>query len=203
MNDMQVSKDGAIEMPPKAVVALLDRSGPEERHRLLKAGVPYDLYLQTDAWGTLRAEALARTDGQCVVCLSRERVEVHHRHYNNIGRERLLDLIVLCREHHFHLHLGEAVEDTVSNFPSEKMQQALQVLNIPDPRANTFSPQSPLNATRWQRQLGPKALVEVMLQVLYSEGERSGAALRELPPPHNASLGPLDDDDEDEEEAPF
>jgi hypothetical protein len=63
----------------------------------------YLRYLQTDWWRQLRARALELAGNLCQMpgCRSAKRLEVHHRHYETIGREDpAADLIVLCHRHH-------------------------------------------------------------------------------------------------------
>jgi hypothetical protein len=43
---------------------------------------------------------------QCTVCGSRDRLEVHHRHYRTLYRESVLDLDLLCHDCHSKHHEG-------------------------------------------------------------------------------------------------
>jgi 5-methylcytosine-specific restriction endonuclease McrA len=43
-------------------------------------------------------------NGKKHLCLSRERLEVHHLSYARLGREELSDLITLCHECHKAVH---------------------------------------------------------------------------------------------------
>lgn len=67
-------------------------------------GMPYKDYLKTDAWAYTRKRAIARAQGRCQVCNGDSRLNVHHRTYKNLGRERRADVIVLCRECHALFH---------------------------------------------------------------------------------------------------
>lgn len=72
-------------------------------------------YLASEHWQQRRAEALDFAEHRCQIC-NREQneldegsiLDVHHRTYERIGRERLADLTVLCRACHarFHERLG-------------------------------------------------------------------------------------------------
>ena len=62
----------------------------------------YDLYIQSDEWKEKRREVLER-DGFLCICGQRA-ILVHHKRYDNIGREPLSDLVALCEECHFDLH---------------------------------------------------------------------------------------------------
>lgn len=66
--------------------------------------VDYQEYLQSPAWKFKRECVLAFWDHSCALCSSPERVEVHHRTYERLGRELLTDLIVLCEKCHEEHH---------------------------------------------------------------------------------------------------
>lgn len=51
-------------------------------------------------WARVRDEVLKRDGYQCRLCEAEARLEVHHRHYRNWGRELLDDLTTLCRRCH-------------------------------------------------------------------------------------------------------
>jgi hypothetical protein len=70
---------------------------------LLKA-IPYRAYLQTDHWKDVRKGALARADGRCQVCNSKENLHTHHRTYARRGEEHPADVIVLCADCHRTFH---------------------------------------------------------------------------------------------------
>lgn len=59
-------------------------------------------YLASDVWATQRM-LLHAHDGPfaCFVCGATEPIELHHRSYDNIGRERIVvDIVPLCVAHH-------------------------------------------------------------------------------------------------------
>jgi 5-methylcytosine-specific restriction endonuclease McrA len=61
----------------------------------------YTLYLRSEAWRAKRLEVLARAGWTCERCgLTGVRLDVHHRHYRNLGDEPLEDLQALCRPCH-------------------------------------------------------------------------------------------------------
>lgn len=68
------------------------------------ARLPYNLYLRTQHWKQMRALAIDRYGRTCVLCDGDDNVNVHHRTYERIGRERLDDLVVLCRKCHASHH---------------------------------------------------------------------------------------------------
>jgi hypothetical protein len=60
----------------------------------------YLAYLQSDHWKEMRRLALEYADYRCQLCNSPECLEVHHRTYERMGRERLADLVALCADCH-------------------------------------------------------------------------------------------------------
>jgi hypothetical protein len=60
----------------------------------------YQDYLRSPEWQNKRTWALKWADYRCQVCNSPDRLEVHHRTYQNLGQELPGDLTVLCHKHH-------------------------------------------------------------------------------------------------------
>lgn len=66
--------------------------------------MPYRDYLTTDHWQATRAHAVDASDGRCALDSRHKAENVHHRTYERRGRERLDDLIVLCKSCHSKFH---------------------------------------------------------------------------------------------------
>ncbi|RKU22958.1 hypothetical protein C6499_19170 [Candidatus Poribacteria bacterium] len=69
--------------------------------------MPYEEYLQTPEWKQRTRMMRARFDNRCQTCNSNgggRPLEVHHRHYDDVGYEKPTDLTVLCRECHQLIH---------------------------------------------------------------------------------------------------
>ena|SRR6266566_2089291 len=60
----------------------------------------YHAYLRSPEWQALRYAVLQRSGGWCERCRGRRAVDVHHRTYARKYRERLRDLVHLCRDCH-------------------------------------------------------------------------------------------------------
>jgi hypothetical protein len=61
----------------------------------------YDEYLETPEWKATRKETLALASHRCNRCgQSRDVMHVHHRTYQNLGREQPEELEVLCPQCH-------------------------------------------------------------------------------------------------------
>lgn len=63
-------------------------------------------YLKSEAWKTVRLEALARANGYCNICSARSLSnDAHHFHYpKNIWNTKVDHLVILCRECHRLVH---------------------------------------------------------------------------------------------------
>lgn len=79
----------------------------------------YKDYLNTDHWKELREAKLLDVDFRCEKCRRKSQLEVHHRHYNTYGHERLSDLQVLCRNCHQGHHDAEFAHQTREARPKE------------------------------------------------------------------------------------
>lgn len=67
-------------------------------------GVPYRVYVRSDAWAAVKARyRKSKLPQKCVVCQSAV-VDIHHKTYDRLGAERLTDLVPLCRKHHDRVH---------------------------------------------------------------------------------------------------
>ena len=66
----------------------------------------YD-YLKSPRWQRKRRQRLKHDKYRCRTCWSTKRLEVHHCTYDRLGREKLDDLITLCRDCH------QAVSDSI------------------------------------------------------------------------------------------
>jgi len=93
----------------------------DERHLL------YEQYLQSPQWRAIREQKLAEAGYRCEFdavggdegwifeqdddgrCSTTDGLEVHHLTYDNLGRERMEDLKVLCVRHHALTHAMTAI----------------------------------------------------------------------------------------------
>ena len=113
--------DKAIDLYPDFSEAAIFRA--EVWHCLLKSlGGAYENYLKSPAWKVKRGAVIQRDGGQCVC--SAQATEVHHKTYNNIGKEPLSDLVALCKECHDREH-----EPYVPSDPQPSTQPAPGVLS--------------------------------------------------------------------------
>jgi len=56
----------------------------------------YKQYLLSPGWKKLQLQALQEANFKCEMCGSDTNLKCHHKNYNNLYRESLNDLIILC-----------------------------------------------------------------------------------------------------------
>lgn len=67
--------------------------------------MPYDEYLKTEHWITIRNRELEKSGHRCRLCNSPVEVVVHHRSYHSRGtKDEHEDLVTLCRKCHRKFH---------------------------------------------------------------------------------------------------
>lgn len=66
--------------------------------------VPYETYLSSTTWKSIRRQVLARDGYRCQRCGGRTGLQIHHLTYERRGRESLSDLTVLCDHCHSRAH---------------------------------------------------------------------------------------------------
>lgn len=80
---------------------------PTFQQRLRMLGYPsYAAYLRSPHWQQVRRAywAGAGPSPHCAVCERTDALQLHHRTYRRLGRERLDDLVLLCADHHRAVH---------------------------------------------------------------------------------------------------
>jgi 5-methylcytosine-specific restriction endonuclease McrA len=67
-----------------------------DTHDYIIVKMTYEEYLKTPHWLMMRGKIKARDGHKCVLCASRNKLEVHHNCYDHLGYEPPEDLITLC-----------------------------------------------------------------------------------------------------------
>ncbi|MDE0483566.1 MAG: hypothetical protein OXI67_13375 [Candidatus Poribacteria bacterium] len=113
--------DLAIESVSKSSSEAYNKLREDTWHTMLKNEYDYDScykrYLQSLAWDKKKTEVLERDNYRCVVCNSNSPLEVHHRTYDNIGREHISDLYTLCGACHNEHHKKDPIPNENKDFP--------------------------------------------------------------------------------------
>ncbi len=81
------------------------------RQGLERLGMSYKEYLQSDHWKATKKRYYASRKKECWVCGSTVGIDLHHKTYANLGRERIHDLVPLCRNHHEQFHRENGLGD--------------------------------------------------------------------------------------------
>jgi hypothetical protein len=66
--------------------------------------IDYYAYLKSPEWAVRRQWKLEAAENRCQLCDATDRLQVHHRTYERLGKERIADLIVLCERCHRKFH---------------------------------------------------------------------------------------------------
>lgn len=69
----------------------------------------YKQYLKSKTWKRIREKAMIRAGYKCQLCNQGGKLNVHHRSYENLGREHASDLITLCEKCHTTFHKAAEV----------------------------------------------------------------------------------------------
>lgn len=65
----------------------------------------YKDYLKTEHWKLMRQRMRKVKNNQCCfICKDTEKLDVHHRYYENLGNEHTKELMFLCRSCHYSVH---------------------------------------------------------------------------------------------------
>lgn len=64
----------------------------------------YCQYLKSHEWKEIRDKRKKLDGKKCSICGSKSKLHVHHKTYDNIGREDMDDLITVCYECHRKIH---------------------------------------------------------------------------------------------------
>lgn len=64
----------------------------------------YNRYLLSEAWADKKSQVLKRDGYRCVCCNTQAALQVHHKTYENIGKEPLSDLASMCKSCHDATH---------------------------------------------------------------------------------------------------
>lgn len=70
----------------------------------------YLRYLKSPEWKEKRKMFLEMVNNECEVCGSKNKLQVHHLNYNNIGEEVKEDVEVLCRDCHKNKEIEKGTE---------------------------------------------------------------------------------------------
>lgn len=91
--------------------------------------LPYKEYLKTRHWKEKRMEAMGHHGHKCMLCQGDKGISVHHRTYVNKGKEKMKDLMVVCRDcHHKVHHEGEMIVEYC--YPEKIVEEEKSVVKV-------------------------------------------------------------------------
>ena len=107
----------------------------------------YKEYLKTNHWLMLKARMYNKYKYKCAYCSTNKDLNLHHKTYDNVGNERVKDLVYLCSNCHKLVH-ADKIKDTnlklelkKKNARKNKKKPKKTPITIPDPpvpRPKTF-----------------------------------------------------------------
>ena len=93
----------------------------------------YYAYIASSLWKTKAQAAYRRAGYRCQVCNSGVELHAHHRTYERLGRERAMDITVLCAGCHalFSNKIGKVNQDTDLEMVSHLLNLNVDFMTAP------------------------------------------------------------------------
>lgn len=66
--------------------------------------IEYQKYINSEHWTSIRNRKIIASGNKCENCGFQYELEVHHKTYENLGAEKISDLMVLCARCHNDVH---------------------------------------------------------------------------------------------------
>ena len=89
----------------------------------------YSQYLKSKHWQRVRRRALKRAGWHCSVCADEKNLDVHHNSYERLSKERMSDIVVLCRVCHGLYH-GKRAKSKLSIPPIGDLENLKKILHM-------------------------------------------------------------------------
>jgi len=88
-------------------------------------------YLKTRSYQRIKNIYKNGEHYECWICKIKDNLNLHHLHYNTIGREDGTEIIVLCQRHHYLLHFLRGKKEIYKNFGAvKKLKIGLKKMTI-------------------------------------------------------------------------
>ncbi len=75
-----------------------------------KKRLDYKSYIHSKRWKGRRTAYLIKMGRKCAVCSDKKNLHIHHLSYENLGKEKDSDLVILCELHHDKFHEENGVK---------------------------------------------------------------------------------------------
>ena len=92
--------------------------------------IDYYKYIKTQAWEEMRQKVFRRDGYKCVICNEAKDLNVHHITYENLGAEKVSDLVTLCRNCHENIHSGQSYRGWTYHSREAIQQKILLLLHM-------------------------------------------------------------------------
>lgn len=82
----------------------------------------YEQYLKTEHWRLKKKEYSSVYKKECAICGDKKKLHLHHKTYENVGKENLEDLVLLCEKCHYEIHNDECNDmENVENIKKKRI----------------------------------------------------------------------------------
>jgi phage terminase large subunit GpA-like protein len=115
-------------------------------HRIRNLGFNnYNEYLRSDHWNKIKRKyRMSRKRPQhCWCCGSKNNLQLHHKTYKRLGKEKLNDLLLICDECHSQLH------NLVKRDNNMRLFTAASVMRSDNIRSGVYTEDTVLNKNNW------------------------------------------------------
>ena len=90
----------------------------------------YSKYLESDNWKKIREQVLERDNHKCTVCGDTNNLVIHHTSYDNIGNEKIEDLITVCEKCHNEIHSTRGWNRSKNKVTKKEIDKMIEDKNI-------------------------------------------------------------------------
>lgn len=90
----------------------------------------YSKYLESDNWKKIREQVLQRDNHKCTVCGTTDNLVIHHISYDNIGNEKIEDLITVCEKCHNEIHSTRGWNKSKNKVTKKEIDKMIEDKNI-------------------------------------------------------------------------
>lgn len=117
----------------------------------------YEEYLHSEKWSAKRDEVFKHYGRKCALCGSTDRLQVHHRSYENLGNEKLKQLIPLCEPCHTLSHKLGTAATGIARLLKAKKRSSPEYKEKQEKRAKRREQKRKRGLKKWQEEQAQKA----------------------------------------------
>ena len=98
----------------------------------------YKNYLHSDKWYKIRDKVFNRDNNKCTICGATENLVAHHKNYDNLGNEKLEDLITVCEECHEVIHSERGWNESKNKVTKKEIDEIIKTDNLDELKLYQF-----------------------------------------------------------------